>query len=62
MFLLLIRIGNGDEIQRILEQLTNQRTVPNIFINQKHVGGCDDLHARHREGSLAKMLEECPKE
>ncbi|PVU95582.1 hypothetical protein BB561_001726 [Smittium simulii] len=34
---------NGDKIQAQLQALTGQTTVPNIFINQKHIGGCDAL-------------------
>jgi glutaredoxin 3 len=32
------------------------RTVPQIFINGTHVGGCDDLHALDRAGKLDSML------
>jgi glutaredoxin 3 len=33
------RMSNGSEIQSTLLEMTNQRTVPNVFINGKHVGG-----------------------
>jgi glutaredoxin 3 len=36
---------------------TNRRTVPQIFINDQHVGGCDDLYALEKEGKLSKLLE-----
>jgi glutaredoxin 3 len=32
------------------------RTVPQIFIGDTHVGGCDDLHALEKAGKLDKML------
>lgn len=32
------------------------RTVPQIFINDQHVGGCDDLFELERAGKLDKML------
>ena len=32
------------------------RTVPQIFIGDAHVGGCDDLHALEREGKLDALL------
>ncbi|MTH76754.1 glutaredoxin 3 [Paracoccus aestuariivivens] len=32
------------------------RTVPQIFIDGQHVGGCDDLHALDREGKLNGLL------
>ena len=31
-------------------------TVPQIFINDRHVGGCDDLYALDRAGKLAPLL------
>lgn len=37
-------------------QLTGQRTVPQIFINGHHVGGCDDLYALDRAGNLDPLL------
>lgn len=36
---------DGDEIQQALAQITGQRTVPNIFIKGKHIGGNSDLQA-----------------
>lgn len=33
-----------------------RRTVPQIFINGQHVGGCDDLYALDREGKLDALL------
>ena len=47
----------GDEIQTYLAKKTGQRTVPNIFIKTKHVGGCDDLHSKHNSGKLLEMLQ-----
>ena len=34
-----------------------RRTVPQIWIGSRHVGGCDDLYALEREGKLAPLLE-----
>ncbi len=39
-----------------LVQATGQRTVPQIFINDRSVGGCDELHALDRAGTLDKLL------
>ncbi|KAI8575959.1 hypothetical protein K450DRAFT_179999 [Umbelopsis ramanniana AG] len=47
---------DGAAIQDYLQQKTGQRTVPNIFINQKHVGGCDDLLSLKSSGELQKLL------
>ncbi|KAF9180483.1 thioredoxin reductase [Haplosporangium sp. Z 767] len=47
---------NGAAIQAYLLELTGQRTVPNIFIGQKHIGGCDDLFKLERNGQLKTLL------
>ena len=41
--------------ERMIE-LTGRRTVPQIFIDGIHVGGCDELIALDRRGALAPML------
>jgi glutaredoxin 3 len=33
-----------------------RRTVPQIFIDGQHVGGCDDIHALERDGKLDRLL------
>jgi glutaredoxin 3 len=35
---------------------TGRRTVPQIFIGERHVGGCDDLHAADARGDLDRWL------
>jgi len=35
---------------------TGRRTVPQIYIGATHVGGCDDLYALERGGSLDRLL------
>ncbi|KAH8998784.1 putative GRX1-glutaredoxin [Lactarius hatsudake] len=47
---------DGPEIQGYLQQLTDQRTVPNIFINQKHIGGNDKLQALHKTDEVRALL------
>ena len=44
------------ERQRMVE-LTGRRTVPQIFIGETHVGGCDDLMALDQKGALAPLLQ-----
>ncbi|MFZ2619481.1 MAG: glutaredoxin 3 [Alphaproteobacteria bacterium] len=39
-----------------LEQTTGRRTVPQIFIGEEHVGGCDDVYALHKAGQLVSKL------
>ncbi|MCS6995853.1 MAG: glutaredoxin 3 [Casimicrobiaceae bacterium] len=36
--------------------LTGRRTVPQIFIGETHVGGCDDLYALNSRGDLDPLL------
>ncbi len=36
--------------------ITGRRTVPQIFIGERHVGGCDDLIALDARGGLAPLL------
>jgi glutaredoxin 3 len=36
---------------------SNRRTVPQIFIGDKHVGGCDDLFELDRSGELDRLLQ-----
>ena len=55
-FLDLDLLDNGAEIQADLADLSGQRTVPNIFIKGKHVGGCDKIHQLHDEGKLLSMI------
>ncbi|KAH9944000.1 glutaredoxin [Epithele typhae] len=49
-------MGEGNAIQGYLSEKTGQHTVPNIFINQKHVGGCDDVMALDSQGKLAALV------
>ena len=42
--------------QEMLAQSGGARTVPQIFIGDVHVGGCDDLYALEREGKLDPLL------
>ncbi|HEU4409725.1 MAG TPA: glutaredoxin 3 [Polyangiaceae bacterium] len=49
----------GDDAKRAwLVRATGRRTVPQIFINDRAVGGCDDLYALDRGGKLDPMLRE----
>ena len=50
-------MDNGADIQKALLDLTGQRTVPNIFINKKHLGGNDDAQAAYRSGKLQQMID-----
>ena len=41
-------------------QKSGRRTVPQIWIGERYVGGCDDLYALEREGRLDPLLEGSP--
>jgi glutaredoxin 3 len=38
-------------------QKSGRYTVPQIWIGERHIGGCDDLHALEREGALDGLLK-----
>ena len=38
--------------------MSGQRTVPNIYINGKHIGGCDNLTSLHKAGKLKPLLND----
>jgi len=40
-----------------MTEITGRTSVPQIFIGETHVGGCDDLHALDARGALAPMLQ-----
>ncbi|KAH6771294.1 Glutaredoxin family protein [Perilla frutescens var. hirtella] len=48
----------GPQLQKTLLRLTGQRTVPNVFIGGKHIGGCTDTIKLHRKGELQPLLSE----
>ena len=48
---------DANKVAEMLERSNGARTVPQIFINDEHVGGSDDLHALHEAGKLKPMLE-----
>jgi glutaredoxin 3 len=49
---------DGDEAARaaMADRANGRRSLPQIFIDGVHVGGCDDLHALDRQGKLDAML------
>jgi glutaredoxin len=49
--------ADGAEVQDHLLQITGQKTVPNIFIGAKHIGGNDKVQSLNNAGELAKMLK-----
>ena len=51
-----IRIDLDPDARDLMVKLTGRRTVPQIFIGDTHVGGCDDLVALDQRGALAPLL------
>ena len=51
-----IRIDLDPAQRDAMMQKTGRRTVPQIFIGERHVGGFDDLAALDRQGALAPLL------
>jgi glutaredoxin 3 len=52
-----IRIDTDPAQRDHMVQITGRRTVPQIFIGQTHVGGCDDLVALDAKGGLVPLLQ-----
>ncbi|MCE7870704.1 glutaredoxin 3 [bacterium CPR1] len=51
------KLDGDEEGRRQMAQRANGRTsVPQIFIDDRHVGGCDDLHALDGAGKLDPLL------
>ena len=51
-----VRIDLAPQARADMMQSTGRRTVPQIFIGETHVGGCDDLIALDGQGRLAELL------
>ena len=46
----------GDKKAEMVQRAGGRMTVPQIFINGRHVGGCDDLMALEQQGKLDELL------
>ncbi|EFJ10039.1 hypothetical protein SELMODRAFT_174566 [Selaginella moellendorffii] len=47
---------DGDEIQEALQGLVGRRTVPQVFVGGKHIGGSDDTVEAHESGRLETII------
>ena len=47
-----------DKYAEMVQKSGGVTSVPQIFIGEQHVGGCDDLHALEAQGNLDKLLFE----
>jgi glutaredoxin 3 len=48
---------DADKRKEMLERSGGRSTYPQIFIGERHVGGCDDLHALDANGELDALLQ-----
>ena len=48
--------ADADRLAEMLERSGGRRTIPQIFINGTHVGGCDDLYELHAKGKLDELV------
>lgn len=55
-----IRVDLKPELRKEMMDLTGRRTVPQIFIGERHIGGCDDLLALDARGELDPLLAGSP--
>jgi len=46
----------GPKKDEMVQRANGRSTVPQIFIDGKHIGGCDDLVALERQGKLDELL------
>jgi len=52
-----IKITSDNLREEMIAKSGGRMTVPQIFIEEQHVGGCDDLYALEAEGKLDAMLK-----
>lgn len=52
-----VRVDMQPEERLKMMEITGRRTVPQIFIGDTHVGGCDDLIALDSRGGLVPLLQ-----
>lgn len=48
--------GGGPKREEMIQRANGRTTVPQIFIDGRHVGGCNDLYGLEREGKLDELL------
>lgn len=50
-------VSEPEKQEAMAIRANGRRTVPQIFINDEHIGGCDDIYALEKSGHLDKKLE-----
>jgi glutaredoxin 3 len=51
-----IAVDGNRELRRDMEAKSGRYTVPQIWVGDRHVGGCDDLYELERRGELNSLL------
>lgn len=49
-------LGDPDRRQEMMERAGGRYTVPQVFVDGRHIGGCTELFALERDGKLDPML------
>ena len=52
-----IKVDGKPQIRAAMSQKAGRTSVPQIWIGEKHIGGCDDLYALERAGKLDALLK-----
>ncbi len=52
-----IRVDGQPQVRAAMAQKAGRTSVPQIWIGEQHVGGCDDLYALERAGKLDALLQ-----
>ena len=55
-----IRVDLDPSRRGEMMQKSGRRTVPQIWIGERHIGGCDDLYDLDRQGGLDPLLKAAP--
>ena len=53
-------ISTDAALQQQMQERSGRRTVPQVFINNKHIGGSDELSAANASGLLDELLGPAP--
>lgn len=53
-----VRVDGQPEVRAAMAEKAGRTSVPQIWIGETHVGGCDDLHALERAGKLDALLNQ----
>lgn len=49
--------GDNQAREEMATRANGSRSLPQIFINDRHIGGCDEIHALERQGKLDSLLQ-----